>query len=609
MKNPIIQRYYFSKSFLGFFLPGLMFTCLMWCFPANVKGQQWKPDNWMGDLRNYIDDKQLTDILIPGTHDSGSFSPLLTTPVRTQDQEFKAQLEGGIRYFDLRITYVTDKANLRKETGLFAANTFYLHHGGSAAPNQQLVPQLNAVKSFLQRHPEEIVILHVRNGTTQLCQNLEFQCSQGEDAMTPAQQELLVKLLGDTFGAMIIPGCSDLKVGGLKRSNKRVYIEWPGKFWSNATFVYDDKDFSHLTIETLSKNFTEPTMLFSTVRKKLDLMRANLPAKLKAAPSNALSVTHLAAWTLNVFATTKDYVLPESLEMISAWHHKAETRKGMNVFAVDFYNHHPYFIKLLMALNIGQNPYLTYEQVGSTGWAGAAAMAAYGDNVFTVQGGQLWATTPTVSSKSLGKGWESTAAMCSMDGYLYAVQGLPDAHMWQISMTHGGANDMGGGWTGTEAMTSLNGYLYIVQGGKLWKKKVGQESQDLGSGWGGTECMTTDGKYIYAIHKGTLYRVDANGKSANLGGGWNGTPSMAALGNYLYLLHGGKLWRHNTTNNVSLEMRNGNGSVGDWLLAEEIVATNNNLYIIQGNKLWKATTYKHPLTTSAASRPNCVPGG
>ncbi len=606
MKNFQIKSMIYSKAFFTLFLPGLLFTFLFLCFPAIVNGQHWKPDNWMGDLRSFIDNKQLTDIIIPGTHDSGSFSPLLTTPVRTQDQSFKAQLEGGIRYFDLRISYVTENANLRKETGLFAANTFYLHHGGSSAPNQQLVPQLNDIKLFLQRHPEEIVILHVRTGSSQLCQNLEFQCSNGEDKMTDAQKKLLAKLLDDTFGGMIISPCSDLKVGSLKRSNKRVYIEWPGKYWSNSTFIYADKEFLYKKESDLLKNFTNPTMLFSTVEEKIGQMKAKLPAKLKSATSDALTITHLVAWSLNVFGTTKDLLLPKVLEMISAWHHMPDTRKGMNVIAVDFYNHHPYFIKLLMALNIGQNPYLTYEQIGETGWGGAAAMTAYGDDVFTVHGGQLWKTTPTVSSKSISTGWEFTAAMCSMDGYLYSVQGFPDAHMWQSGRNQAGSNDMGGGWTGTEALTSLNGHLYAVQGGKLWKKRVGEESQDLGSGWGGTECLTTAGNHIYAIHKGTLYKVDANGKSTSLGSGWNGTPSMAALGNYLYLLHGGKLWRHNLSNNVSLEMRNDQGTVGDWLLAEKIVATNDRLYVIQGNKLWRVRTYQNPLTTSSASRPKCI---
>ncbi|KVO57964.1 hypothetical protein WT66_22570 [Burkholderia stagnalis] len=60
---------------------------------------------WMTQLfANYLQNRPLSAITIPGTHDSGCYvnSMRLARMARTQTADMAAQLAGGIRYFDLR---------------------------------------------------------------------------------------------------------------------------------------------------------------------------------------------------------------------------------------------------------------------------------------------------------------------------------------------------------------------------------------------------------------------------------------------------------------------------------------------------------------------------
>ena len=69
-----------------------------------------QPDTWMRDIDPCIRYRRLTDIVIPGSHDSTtySFDPGLA---RTQSVDLIGQLNAGARQFDIRVTYVPGDAN------------------------------------------------------------------------------------------------------------------------------------------------------------------------------------------------------------------------------------------------------------------------------------------------------------------------------------------------------------------------------------------------------------------------------------------------------------------------------------------------------------------
>ena len=121
--------------------------------------EQYSMANWMENLLRFIPafgSKQLYEVALPGTHDSGCYTSTFTLYGRAQDQNIKEQLEGGIRYFDLRFCSVT-----KNDT-----NEFYIKHGvidgeGFLKSNVKLENILTDLKEFLTQYSSELIILHL----------------------------------------------------------------------------------------------------------------------------------------------------------------------------------------------------------------------------------------------------------------------------------------------------------------------------------------------------------------------------------------------------------------------------------------------------------------
>ena len=62
---------------------------------------------WMGDLAPCLSDRKLSQIVIPGSHDSLTYDPSIGAQsfgfATTQDEDITAQLNGGMRDFDIRV--------------------------------------------------------------------------------------------------------------------------------------------------------------------------------------------------------------------------------------------------------------------------------------------------------------------------------------------------------------------------------------------------------------------------------------------------------------------------------------------------------------------------
>lgn len=94
--------------------------------------------SWMSMIE---DDTLLTELVIPGSHDSGTKGMNLVA--ETQDKTYLEQLERGFRYFDTRVMY----------TG----GEFYMYH--SVKGEMKYSQVLEDVKAFLDENPTETVIL------------------------------------------------------------------------------------------------------------------------------------------------------------------------------------------------------------------------------------------------------------------------------------------------------------------------------------------------------------------------------------------------------------------------------------------------------------------
>ncbi|XP_059468555.1 uncharacterized protein LOC132192559 [Neocloeon triangulifer] len=109
---------------------------------------------WMGDMKSQIAGAKVSQLMIPGTHNSGSFygkdiqsrGDVLYRFTRTQDEDVWEQLVWGARYLDLRVGYYKNK----KES-------FWINHARERIT--ELRPVLQDVARFLRASPHEFVIV------------------------------------------------------------------------------------------------------------------------------------------------------------------------------------------------------------------------------------------------------------------------------------------------------------------------------------------------------------------------------------------------------------------------------------------------------------------
>lgn len=110
-------------------------------------------ESWMGKLDGSL---PLNELVIPGTHDSGSQSVQLAFFFKCQAASIRQQLEAGYRYLDIRLE--------RKEDG------FYLVHGFAGcktgvlpwSDKLKLEQVLEQCYGFLQDHPTETILFAVK---------------------------------------------------------------------------------------------------------------------------------------------------------------------------------------------------------------------------------------------------------------------------------------------------------------------------------------------------------------------------------------------------------------------------------------------------------------
>ena len=146
------------------------------------------PD-WMGTLYDQRPQTRLSQLVVPGTHDSGAFAidtvaPCKVTPIaglnpvqaaaaksnpcaagrlaKAQSRNFTGQLNGGIRYLDMRLgvpapKVITAKAIPKKMSASAAAKVpIVLQHSFTSV---RFTKALQQIVGFANAHPREQIIL------------------------------------------------------------------------------------------------------------------------------------------------------------------------------------------------------------------------------------------------------------------------------------------------------------------------------------------------------------------------------------------------------------------------------------------------------------------
>ncbi|BBH43780.1 phosphatidylinositol-specific phospholipase C [Pseudomonas sp. KU43P] len=167
--------------------------------------------DWMSAIR---DDVKLSELALPGTHDSSTFDkqlfPILDDIVVTQSLNFDDQLKYGIRVFDLRL----------RRTG----DALALHHGPIFL-DKMFGSALRSIERFLQANPSETVLFRVReehqadsNATASLAEVFDRYMKQFSSTHLQAPRSNVT--LGEARGKFVVlSNVSNLNPYGLSYGN------------------------------------------------------------------------------------------------------------------------------------------------------------------------------------------------------------------------------------------------------------------------------------------------------------------------------------------------------------------------------------------------------
>jgi hypothetical protein len=157
------------------------------------------PADWMARNATLLEQRPLATVVLPGSHDAASYSLERSSAVcaartnrfaglasfvaapraRTQEVSLTAQLDGGIRYLDLRVCAVPGETR-----------RFFVHHTFLGAPLDDALKQIDA---FSRAHPREVLLL-------------DFQHLNG---FNDADRTLLARDLEKRFAGRLLPASAN----------------------------------------------------------------------------------------------------------------------------------------------------------------------------------------------------------------------------------------------------------------------------------------------------------------------------------------------------------------------------------------------------------------
>lgn len=236
--------------------------------------------------------KKLTELSLPGTHDSGTYPGVGGDIAQTQTMTIREQLDSGIRYLDIRLKYY-DRFALRNcnDTYTSANCQMLVFHGGidMFLPFESGV--LKPTLSFLKANPSETVIMRIARETA------DCDCSPGPalDALLAQPAVLDGVATGQKYSDYLLPSSCPaldaLTLGPVRPVNAKPdpsSCKARGKLLVLDQYLGSALAANHYYRHNGLVNYTAPT--FETLRTNFDLYdRLWLPIKnqLAAAAKNS----------------------------------------------------------------------------------------------------------------------------------------------------------------------------------------------------------------------------------------------------------------------------------------------------------------------------------
>ncbi|KAG8199710.1 hypothetical protein JTE90_022159 [Oedothorax gibbosus] len=203
---------------------------------------------WMSESERYISNLQLGEVMIPGSHDSGSFDfHREIAPVSkykyAQEEPIFNQLVYGLRYFDLRVGYYKN-----------SADKYYINHN-FLRTEHSVKSVLNQVLKFIKA-TKEIVILDFHNFPIGFKNKLvHFK---------------LIRMITKTFGSYLIPHNHKYKTATFKdfwEDDKRILVSYdstireiaPNLLWPSIPRAWGNKQHPEDLKAYFKQVFQKPT--------------------------------------------------------------------------------------------------------------------------------------------------------------------------------------------------------------------------------------------------------------------------------------------------------------------------------------------------------------
>ena len=189
-------------------------TTLFFLFAVNVAASDW--------MKNLPDNVYLSQLSLPGTHDSGTGNGInpafMAAFAQCQDITLGQQWAAGVRAFDLRPCVKDDYININH---------------GITATNLRFDDALFQLRDSLQAHPSEFAFVHY---------HYDNDFDNDRDKYLPLLQELLSR---DDLKDFLVPFRRDLTLGDVRGKmlliSRQSYADYPytGGFIRNWTSALD----------------------------------------------------------------------------------------------------------------------------------------------------------------------------------------------------------------------------------------------------------------------------------------------------------------------------------------------------------------------------------
>ena len=175
---------------------------------------------WMKDLS---DDLFLSELTLPGTHDSGSQHILFSPFLKCQCSSILAQVQNGYRYLDIRLGVRKDSLCLLHSFAVCKKDGRLL-----TSPDLTLDAVLTDLYAFLEEHPSETILFCVRkedeNADLQVFQNLLEKTVQENEAVWYLEDR--IPKLGEVRGKIVL--CTRFPENrGVSKPAAGLSLSWP----------------------------------------------------------------------------------------------------------------------------------------------------------------------------------------------------------------------------------------------------------------------------------------------------------------------------------------------------------------------------------------------